>query len=59
MPQAQLDESSPVAREWALMTVRNLCAGSKEAQRKIEALEVRQPGGEMGQGEVRAVGGAV
>ncbi|GAX78856.1 hypothetical protein CEUSTIGMA_g6294.t1 [Chlamydomonas eustigma] len=40
LAQTQLDESSPVAREWALWAVRNLCAGSEEAQKRIQDLEV-------------------
>lgn len=40
--QCQLDEHSPLAREWALWAVRNLCAGSPEAQQRIKDLEVRQ-----------------
>lgn len=40
LSQAQLDEKSPVAREWALLAIRNLCLVSEEARARIESLEI-------------------
>lgn len=31
-----------MSREWALWAVRNLCAGSRDIQKRIEDLEVGQ-----------------
>jgi ataxin-10 len=32
LAQCQLDRQSPLAREWALWAVRNLCEGNEQAQ---------------------------
>lgn len=37
--QCQADPESPLAREWALWGIRNLCAGSEEARIAIEELQ--------------------
>jgi hypothetical protein len=42
--QAQLDDKSPVAREWALFAIRNLCLISEEARERIEGLEMSSDG---------------
>lgn len=39
LAQCQVDEASPLAREWGLWAVRNLCEGSAEARQAIAALE--------------------
>jgi ataxin-10 len=35
----QADISSPLAREWALWAIRNICEGSKEAREAIAELQ--------------------
>jgi len=35
----QADASSPLAREWALWAIRNICEGSKEAREAISELQ--------------------
>ena len=47
MSQAQLDEKSPVAREWALLAIRNLCLISQEARERIEGLEISSEGNDQ------------
>ena len=37
---AQVDEESPLVREWALWAVRNLCEGDEGAREAITALSV-------------------
>ncbi len=37
----QLDETAPVAREWALWAVRNMCEGNPAIQQQIAGLEVQ------------------
>jgi ataxin-10 len=39
LAQCQVDEKSPLAREWALWAVRNLCEGSEEARNAIKELK--------------------
>jgi len=39
LAQCQVDEKSPLAREWALWAVRNLCEGSEEARMAIQDLK--------------------
>ncbi|KAG7671075.1 hypothetical protein Ndes2526B_g01149 [Nannochloris sp. 'desiccata'] len=39
LAQCQVDEQSPLAREWALWAVRNLCEGSEEARNAIQELK--------------------
>ncbi len=39
LSQCQVDEKSPLAREWALWAVRNLCEGSEEARTAIQELK--------------------
>ena len=39
LSQCQVDETSPLAREWALWAVRNLCEGSEEARTAIQELK--------------------
>ncbi|KAL4444556.1 hypothetical protein ABPG77_002373 [Micractinium sp. CCAP 211/92] len=40
LAQCQLDRQSPLAREWALWAVRNLCEGNPEAQEAIRQLHL-------------------
>ncbi|KAL4436610.1 hypothetical protein ABPG75_003749 [Micractinium tetrahymenae] len=40
LAQCQLDRQSPLAREWALWAVRNLCEGNPEAQEAIRQLQL-------------------
>ena len=47
LSQAQLDEKSPVAREWALLAIRNLCLISQEARERIEGLEISSEGNDQ------------
>uniref|UniRef100_A0A7S3VJ23 Ataxin-10 domain-containing protein n=1 Tax=Dunaliella tertiolecta TaxID=3047 RepID=A0A7S3VJ23_DUNTE len=51
--QCQLDDLSPLAREWGLWAVRNLCAGSMTAQERIKQLEPVEP---VESPELRALG---
>lgn len=39
LSQCQVDETSPLAREWALWAVRNLCEGSEDARTAIQELK--------------------
>ena len=40
LAQCQVDRGSPLAREWALWAVRNLCEGSEQAQQAIRELQL-------------------
>jgi ataxin-10 len=51
--QCQLDDNSPLAREWGLWAVRNLCDGSMTAQHRIRQLEPVAP---VDSPELRALG---
>ena len=35
----QVDDRQPMQREWALLTVRNMCDGSPEVQAEVAALK--------------------
>ncbi|GLC74061.1 hypothetical protein PLESTF_001455700 [Pleodorina starrii] len=41
LAQTHLDEHSPLAREWALWGVRNMCEGSEEVQGRISGLQLQ------------------
>ncbi|KXZ42852.1 hypothetical protein GPECTOR_114g303 [Gonium pectorale] len=41
LAQTNLDDHSPLAREWALWGVRNMCEGNEEVQRRIAGLELQ------------------
>ncbi|GIL57752.1 hypothetical protein Vafri_12898 [Volvox africanus] len=41
LAQTHLDEHSPLAREWALWGVRNMCESSQEVQARIAGLELQ------------------
>ncbi|GFR50142.1 hypothetical protein Agub_g12294, partial [Astrephomene gubernaculifera] len=41
LAQTNLDDRSPLAREWALWGLRNMCEGSEEVQKRIAGLELQ------------------
>lgn len=41
LSQCQIDDASPLAREWGLWAVRNLCEGNEDIQARIQGLELR------------------
>lgn len=37
--QCQADKTAPLAREWGLWAIRNICEGSEEARKAIEEMK--------------------